>query len=98
MRASTTAIAVQLASSLRAYGKRGHTECEQRETAVHSNPLCGGLVRESRGLAENLASPDANTIQVPFEPGTIDHLGVPTDLHRTAFDLLQIKLTAQAEC
>ena len=55
-------------------------------------------MQELRGLLDNLALPTANTVQVPCEPGTIDNLGVPTDLHRRAFDLLQIKFTAQAEC
>ena len=98
MRASTIAFAMQLASSLRAYGKRRHPERGKTKTAVRRNPTSGRLVQELRGLLDNLALPTANTVQVPCEPGTIDNLGVPTDLHRRAFDLLQIKFTAQAEC
>ena len=98
MRASAIAFAVQLASSLRADGKYGHTERGKTKTAVHGNPASGRLVEEFRGLLANLAAPTANAVPVACEPGSIDRRSVPTDPPRRALDLLQIKLAAQAEC
>ena len=45
-----------------------------------------------RGLLEHLATLTRNTVQVQGSEHPFEQLTVPTELQRTAFELLQVKL------
>ena len=53
----------------------------------------GHRVHHFRGLLEHLATLTRNTVQVKGSEHPFEQLTVPTELQRTAFELLQVKLT-----
>ena len=51
-------------------------------------------VHHVRGLLEHLATLTRNTVQVQGSDHPFEQLTVPTELQRTAFELLHVKLAA----
>ena len=52
----------------------------------------GHRVHHFRGLLEHLATLTRNTVAVQGSEHPFEQLTVPTELQRTAFELLQVKL------
>ena len=60
--------------------------------AASKRTVHGHRVHHFRGLLEHLATLTRNTIQVQGSEDPFEQLAVPTELQRTAFELLQVKL------